>query len=537
MKGTAPVEASIQGVTITALGQVADERGAVLHMLRADSPGFTRFGECYFSEVKPGIVKAWKRHRVQSQALAVPIGRIRLAIFDDRTGSATRGHLQVLELGRPDAYVRVQIPPDLWYGFACIGTIPALVANCADLPHQPGEGETRASDDSLIPYGWQRNSVPSGAAAPKLIRLSKSCLSSDEKQAVMGVLDRERLGMGTDVQQFEDALSEFFGRPAVCVVNGTAALQLAVQSCGIGRGDEVLVPSLTYVASFQAISATGAKPIACDVHEDTCILDWRDAERRITPHTKAVMPVHYSGGVSELDAIYAFADRHGLRVIEDAAHAFGTTHQGKRIGSFGDIACFSFDGIKNITSGEGGCVVTSDPTVLRRIRDARLLGVEKDTEQRYTGQRSWEFDVTAQGWRYHMSNVMAALGLSQLKRFPEFAAKRQSLARRYDDLLRGHPRIKLLARDYDVVVPHIYVVRLRGIADRAALRADLRKAGIETGIHYQPNHLLALYKNPEAQPLPVTEHVFQQLLSLPLHPDLTVREVENICTRLTTCIA
>ena len=366
----------------------------------------------------------------------------------------------------------------------------------------------------------------------KLIRLSKSCLSSAEKQAVMGVLDREFLGMGAEVQQFEQALTEFFGRPTVCVVNGTAAVHLAAQACGIGPNDEVLVPSLTYVASFQVISATGAKPVACDIDPETCILDWRDAARRLTPRTKAIMPVHYGGGVGGLDGIYDFAHQHGLRVIEDAAHAFGTTHNGKRVGSFGDIACFSFDGIKNITSGEGGCVVTDDPVVLRKIQDARLLGVEKDTEKRYTGQRSWEFDVTSQGWRYHMSNIMAAIGLEQFRRFPQMAAARQHLARRYDELLQGHPRIQLLPRNYDVVVPHIYVVRIKGVLDRKALQVQLLEQGIQTGIHYQPNHVLSFYRDLTALPLPVTDEVFPELLTLPLHPDVTDQDVEFICMQL-----
>ncbi|MDP1773815.1 MAG: DegT/DnrJ/EryC1/StrS family aminotransferase [Methylobacter sp.] len=366
----------------------------------------------------------------------------------------------------------------------------------------------------------------------KLIRLSKSCLSTAEKQAVMGVLDREFLGMGVEVQQFEQALSEFFGRPAVCVTNGTAAVHLALQACGIGQGDEVLVPSLTYVASFQAISATGAKPVACDILRETCNLDWRDAEHRLTQRTKAIMPVHYAGGVGDLDGIYAFANRHGLRVIEDAAHAFGTKHMGKRVGGFGDVACFSFDGIKNITSGEGGCVVTDDALVLSKIRDARLLGVEKDTEKRYMGQRSWEFDVTAQGWRYHMSNIMAAIGLEQLKRFSDMSFTRQRLARRYDELLRGHSRIHTLSMDYDAVVPHIYVVCISAMRDRNILQQQLMAQGIQTGIHYQPNHVLSLYRDPQALPLPVTEAVFPELLTLPLHADLTEQDVDTICMQL-----
>jgi dTDP-4-amino-4,6-dideoxygalactose transaminase len=370
-----------------------------------------------------------------------------------------------------------------------------------------------------------------GLKPGNLIRLSKSCVGEAEKLAVMGVLDREFLGMGAEVQQFEQALTAFFGRPAVCVVNGTAALQLALQACGIGPGDEVLVQSLTYVASFQAISATGAKAVACDLDAGTLTLDWRDAEKRLTPRTKAVMPVHYSGGVGALDEIYAFARKHSLRVIEDAAHAFGTTHQGKRIGGFGDIACFSFDGIKNITSGEGGCIVTDDADVLRRIQDARLLGVEKDTEKRYTGQRSWEFDVTAQGWRYHMSNIMAAIGLEQLRRFPQMAEARQRLARRYVELLFGHERIQALPNDYRAVVPHIYPVRIRTLRDRKALQAKLLEQGVQTGIHYQPNHWLSFYRT-DALPLPLTDAVFPELLTLPLHPDLDEAGVDYVCARL-----
>lgn len=144
----------VEGITITELRQISDERGAVLHMLRCDAPEFTRFGECYFSEILPGAIKAWKRHRVQTQNLAVPAGRVRLVIFDDRRGSPTKGKLQILELGRPDAYLRIKIPPGLWYGFTCISTVPALLVNCTDLPHAPDESELRSLNDPSIPYAW-----------------------------------------------------------------------------------------------------------------------------------------------------------------------------------------------------------------------------------------------------------------------------------------------------------------------------------------------------------------------------------------------
>ena len=144
----------IDGVTCTELRQIGDVRGAVLHMLRADAPEFTRFGECYFSEVLPGAVKAWKRHRKQTQNLAVPVGRVRLVIYDDRDGSVTRGKLQILELGRPDAYRRLRIPPGLWYGFTCLSKMPALLVNCADLPHDPAESELQPANHPTIPYQW-----------------------------------------------------------------------------------------------------------------------------------------------------------------------------------------------------------------------------------------------------------------------------------------------------------------------------------------------------------------------------------------------
>jgi dTDP-4-dehydrorhamnose 3,5-epimerase len=150
----APARNLVEGVIISELRQFSDARGSVLHMLQRDDPEFTKFGECYFSEVLPGAVKAWKRHRVQSQHFAVPVGRIRLAIYDDREQSRTRGQVQTIELGRPDAYFRLRIPPGLWYGFACISDIPALLANCTDLPHDPAEGEQRASTDTEIPYRW-----------------------------------------------------------------------------------------------------------------------------------------------------------------------------------------------------------------------------------------------------------------------------------------------------------------------------------------------------------------------------------------------
>lgn len=372
---------------------------------------------------------------------------------------------------------------------------------------------------------------------PKMIRLSKSCISDTEKKAVMDVLDLEYLGMGGDVKKFEDELSSFFGRQVACVANGTAALQLALNACGIGKDDEVLVQSITYLASFQAVSATGATPVACDIDPRTITLDVEDLKRRLTEKTKAIMPVHYAGGVGALDKIYRFASDNKLRVIEDAAHAFGSTYQERKIGSFGDVACFSFDGIKNITSGEGGCIVTDDQKVLDYVRDARLLGVELDSEKRYKGLRSWSFDVKNQGWRYHMSNIMAALGSAQLIRFPIFLEKRRAFAKHYVEKLKNVPEIKLLDFDYNQVVPHIFPILLRDDMDRDSIQSELLGHGIQTGVHYQPNHSLSYYKNPTAEAMPATDRVANYLLSLPLHPDLSFEDVDFVVDKLVSLVA
>ena len=369
-----------------------------------------------------------------------------------------------------------------------------------------------------------------------MIKLSKSSLGKEEKKAVSDILDKGYLGMGQEVRSFEDRLSQFFNRPVVVVSSGTAALQLALEACQFESNSEVLVPSLTYVASFQAITAAGLKPIACEVEEDYFTLDLKDASKKITSKTLAIMPVHYSGGVGRLDKIYDFAKKKNLRVIEDASHAFGTVFKNKVVGSFGDISCFSFDGIKNITSGEGGCIVTNDEGVISRAKDSRLLSIHKDTEKRYKKTRSWKFDVFNQGWRYHMSDIMASIGIQQLKKSASFFNKRRELARLYDSLLRDSTKIYTIPHNYDYVVPHIYVVRIKDLKDRSNLQSYLLKKGIETGIHYQPNHLLSFFKPEKDQKLNITEKIYSEIISLPLHVDLTKEEIKYISDTLLAAI-
>lgn len=370
-----------------------------------------------------------------------------------------------------------------------------------------------------------------------MIRLSKSYVGEDEAKAVREVLLDGYLGMGKVVGEFEEILEAYFGRPAVCVSTGTAALQLSLQAIGLKPGDEVLVPALTYLASFQAITAAGCKPVACDVDPQTLFIDINDARKRLTTKTKAIMPVFYASSIGALDELSLFAKKNKLRIIEDAAHAFGSRYKSELIGSFGDISCFSFDGIKNITSGEGGCIVSDDDQFIKRVKDLRLLGIQNDSVNRLNGARSWHFDVVEQGWRYHMSNIMASIGITQFHKKTFMFSKRQKLAQHYDEILKHNPDIKLLSLNYREIVPHIYVVQIKNLLDRPKVRKRMLDKGIETGLHYLPNNYLTKFKSDSDPHLPITDNVWPQLLSLPLHPELEIKDIDTVCKHLLECLA
>lgn len=346
------------------------------------------------------------------------------------------------------------------------------------------------------------------------VRLSKCSISETDISAVEKVLRNEYLGMGEDVSVLEHCIQDYLstdGRVA-CVNSGTAALHLALAGFGITDGDEVLVPSLTYVATYQAITAVGAIPISCEVDPETCFLDVQDAAKRLTSRTRAILPVHYASACRGMSHVYGFAEKNGLIVIEDAAQSFGSNLTESLNYKGRQALCFSFDGIKNITAGEGGAVFSHDKMLIERIKDMRLLGVEKDSDARIAGVRSWDFDVNLQGYRYHMSNINAGLAISQLARIDQFKTHRQSLVFSYLDMLKDVPEVSPLNFQYDEIMPHIFVIRAK---DRDLLREYLKEKGVETGIHYKPNHLLTRFFS--EQSLPVTEELYSLLLTLPCH--------------------
>jgi perosamine synthetase len=359
------------------------------------------------------------------------------------------------------------------------------------------------------------------------IPVSRPSLGEEELAAVRRVFLSGWLGLGSDVLGFEKALSGFLGAPhVVCTNTGTTALHLALDTLGIGPGDEVLVPAFTYVATAQAISATGARPVFCEISEKTLNMDIRDAEGRLTPRTRAIVPVHYRGLPCEMDEVLGLAGDHDLHVVEDAAHAFGSSYRGKRIGSFGEVTCFSFDPIKGITCGEGGAVAFRDPGLLERLQQKRILGIDKDTWSRYRNERTWFYDVVAQGYRYHMSNINAAIGLVQIRKFDAMNGRKIEVARRYDEAFGDLDGVEIPENGgYAGIGLFAYMVRVR--SHRNELMDFLAARGVASGVHYIPSHLFSFYRQ-EGLVLPVTEQVYREIISLPLFPDITDDEVERV---------
>jgi dTDP-4-amino-4,6-dideoxygalactose transaminase len=353
-------------------------------------------------------------------------------------------------------------------------------------------------------------------------------------KAVADALDVGWLGMGAFTKQFEDEIGKFLGlsdRFVLATNTGTSALHLALVAAGVGPGDEVIVPSFNFVADIQVITTVGATPVFCDIRSDNLGIDVERAADLVTPATRAIIPLHYGGIACDIDGVYRLANERGLRVIEDATHAFGTIHNDRKIGAFGDLACFSFDAVKIITSIDGGAVVCSSSEELSRIQRGRLLGIDKDTTERYKNQRAWEYDVIDHGFRYHLTNINANVGLSQLARIDGLISSRQATCRFYNAAFAELPDIIPPQTDFVGVSPFIYVIRVP--ADkRLDLIAHLRGRGVATGIHFLPAHKFSFYASSPRGPLPVTEQVCQEVVTLPLHShmprELAERVVEGV---------
>jgi dTDP-4-amino-4,6-dideoxygalactose transaminase len=369
------------------------------------------------------------------------------------------------------------------------------------------------------------------------IPLSDLQLGAEEREAVDRVVDSGWLTLGSEVAAFEQEFAASCGATgAVAVANGTAALHLACLALGVGPGVEVIVPTLTFVASANAVALSGGRPVFADsIGPDDLSLDPADVEGRITPATRGVMCVHYAGYPCRMDALLELCERHGLFLIEDAAHAPGASWDGRALGTIGDAGCFSFFGNKNMSTGEGGMVLARDPEVLEQVRLLRSHGMTTMSWDRYRGHAS-AYDVVRLGFNYRPSELTAALGRPQLAKLPANNERRNALIERYRARLDADGVPARMPFRGQVGSGHLAVLIVDRAQDRDPLRDALARSGIQTSLHYPPVHLFDHYRSAyghAAGDLPVAEDLALRIITLPLYPTMTPEQVDAVCD----CIA
>jgi dTDP-4-amino-4,6-dideoxygalactose transaminase len=363
-------------------------------------------------------------------------------------------------------------------------------------------------------------------------------LGPEEIAAVSAVLKSGWLSMGPLTRRFEEEFARFLGVPhALAVANGTVALHLACLALGLGPGDEVLCPALTFVATANAVLYTGARPVFVDLGgPENLNMSVADAARKITPRTRAMMVMHYAGYPCDMDSLLALARERRLKIIEDAAHAPGGVYHSAagagKLGALGDVGCFSFFANKNMTTGEGGMVATRDPEVAEKMRLARSHGMTSLTWDRHQGH-SLSYDVTILGFNYRMDEMRAALGLVQLAKLPGANSRRRELTRLYREKLANVPGLTLpFAQEVEASACHLFTLVLPPGTDRAAFMAALLDQGIQTSIHYPPIHRFSLYRrlwpSDFDHGLPQTEAVAPRLVTLPLFPTMTTEQLDRV---------
>jgi len=364
---------------------------------------------------------------------------------------------------------------------------------------------------------------------------TRPTLDEDTIQGVVDVLRSGWLATGPNVARFESALSDYVGgRPVRVMTSATAGLEIALLAAGIGPGDEVITPALSFVATANVIARVGAKPVFCDVELATRNLDLAQVERLVTPATRALMPVHFAGLPLDSDALYSLARRHRLRVIEDAAHAIGSGLPGRRVGSHGDLVCFSFHPNKNMTTLEGGALVADDPAELAAIDLHRFHGLERYADG--------TMEVSLPGGKCNLTDVAARVGLGQLPQLDGFNDRRRQLAYRYLQQLAAEPRLQLPLRGDDGHSWHMF----NPLLDLPALRINrgqfielMRARGIGVGVHYPAIHLFRYYRSLGYRDgdFPNAERIGQQIVTLPLFPAMSDADVDRVCAAVRGILA
>lgn len=363
--------------------------------------------------------------------------------------------------------------------------------------------------------------------AVKQIPVFRPSMGEEEIQAVAEVLRSGWLGLGPKTKEFEDAFCAYLQYRGSCVaVNScTAALDLAVRIAGIKPHDQVLVPALTFVSTAHAVAYSGAIPVFCDIDEDTLLVDINDMAGRFNKATVAAIVVHYGGRVFDPVAVYESFPDSGIKVIEDCAHACGSSILGQRAGTRGDLACFSFQAVKNLATGDGGMLVINGGDT-DRAKKLRWLGIDKGTWDRHAGDRSywWDYAVEEIGLKCHMNDINAAIGLVQLGKLEVMNARRKSITETYFSQLSDLP-VRLPKKDTAHSQSSWHIFHLQ-TDNRDDLVEHLKKQGISTGVHYKPLHLYNCYGNKPH--LPVAERVWKKLITLPVYPDMSESDVAYV---------
>ena len=364
------------------------------------------------------------------------------------------------------------------------------------------------------------------------IPLSDIDFGPEEKDAVNKVLQSKWLTMGSVTQEFEEAFAAYLGvKYAIAVTNATAALHLACVVAGLGPGDEAIVPSLTFVATANAIRYTGATPVFADIEgEEDLNISYSSIEHAITERTRAILVMHYGGYTCDMPGILELARKHNLKVIEDAAHAVGSELEGQKLGTWGDMGCFSFFSNKNMTTGEGGMVVTNDEEYSRRLHLLRSHGMTTLTWDRHKGHAS-SYDVVDLGYNYRIDEIRAALGVAQLKRLTSNNQRRRSLTQTYRDVLQELvPQVTVpFVHHPGLSAAHLLPMLLPAGSNKSRFIENMKAQRIQTSFHYPPIHTFTAYEHSRDKvSLPVTEAVAEREVTLPLYPGLREEDIVTV---------
>lgn len=363
------------------------------------------------------------------------------------------------------------------------------------------------------------------------IPYGRQCIEEDDIQAVVDVLRSDYLTTGPKIAEFEKMVASYVGaKYAVAVSNGTAALHIACLAAGITEGDEVITSPITFAASANCVLYCGGTPVFADIDPRTYNIDPEDIRRKITPRTKAIIPVHLAGQPCDMDAIHAIAKEHNLIVIEDGAHALGAEYKGKKIGGLSDMTTFSFHPVKPITTGEGGMVMTNDENLYRRLCLFRSHGITRDEELLQNHEGGWYYEQQCLGYNYRMTDIQCALGISQMKKLDRFLRRRREIARRYNDAFNDVEDITIPYQLQDTNSGwHLYIIKVDATRRKDIFDA-LRDAEIGVNVHYIPVYHHPYYQKNgyDGTYLENAEEIYKGIISIPIYPELDTRKQDWI---------